>query len=460
MDRERRAIVTAIGLTGAVASALAPWPALAQRQATRNATSDAGGHIDARALGVKPDARADQTAALQAALDTAAAQRVPLLLPAGRYRTGTLILTAGAALVGIPRATVIEQASAGPLVVASRAPRVAIKGVDLDGRNRAIGPARNPGLVQLEDVADVELEDVSVLNSRANGVSLLRCGGRLRRLVVDGIGGAAIFALDGRNLSVTDCTVQNCANNGILVWQSDPRYDGALIANNVIEKIRAEAGGTGENGNAINVFRAGNVIVSGNRIADCAFSAVRGNAASNIQIVNNTAARLGEVAIYSEFGFQGAVIANNIVDTAEVGISVTNYNDGGRLAVVQGNLIRNIFRRPDDPQGERGIGIGVEADTAVTGNVVEGAPFAGILIGTGRFMRNVVATGNIVRRAAVGFAVTFDETAGAALIAQNLIDGATRGAIIRVDHGKLVGDDLVEGQGFAGVRLAGNIATR
>ena len=66
-------------------------------------------------------------------------------------------------------------------------------------------------------------------------------------------------------------------------------------------------------------------------------------------MIANSCARLGEVALYAEFGFEGALIANNLVDTAATGISVTNFNDGGRLAVVQGNLVRNLFRREDEP---------------------------------------------------------------------------------------------------------------
>ena len=40
------------------------------------------------------------------------------------------------------------------------------------------------------------------------------------------------------------------------------------------------------------------------------------------------------------------VIANNIVDGAALGVSVTNFDEGGRLAVVQGNLIRNLVGTP------------------------------------------------------------------------------------------------------------------
>ena len=47
------------------------------------------------------------------------------------------------------------------------------------------------------------------------------------------------------------------------------------------------------------------------------------------------------MAIYSEFGFEGAVIADNVVDGAGNGISVTNFNEGGRLASVRGNIVRN-----------------------------------------------------------------------------------------------------------------------
>jgi len=106
-------------------------------------------------------------------------------------------------------------------------------------------------------------------------------------------------------------------------------------ADNRIEDIKAGPGGSGQYGNAINAFRAGNVIVRGNRIRNCDYSAVRGNSASNIQISGNSVSDVREVALYSEFSFEGAVIANNTVDGAAVGVSVCNFNEGGRIAVVQ-----------------------------------------------------------------------------------------------------------------------------
>jgi uncharacterized secreted repeat protein (TIGR03808 family) len=85
-------------------------------------------------------------------------------------------------------------------------------------------------------------------------------------------------------------------------------------------------------------------------------------------MIANSCARLGDVALYVELPFEGAVIANNVVDRAAVGVSVTDFKEGGRLAVVQGNLIRNIFFRKDTDS--RGIGIAVQADSVVSGNVI------------------------------------------------------------------------------------------
>ena len=205
------------------------------------------------------------------------------------------------------------------------------------------------------------------------------------------------------------------------------------MVDNRIENIGNRSGGSGQYGNAINVFRAANVIVRGNRIRNCAFSAVRGNAASNLHIEGNSISDTREVALYAEFGFEGALVANNSVDRAAIGISVTNFNEGGRLAVVQGNIIRNLLpKRPSgtDPGDFAGVGISVEADTAVTGNVVENAPTAGIMLGWGHYLRDIAVTGNVVRKADIGIAVSVAPGAGSALIANNVIAETPRGAIV------------------------------
>jgi uncharacterized secreted repeat protein (TIGR03808 family) len=87
----------------------------------------------------------------------------------------------------------------------------------------------------------------------------------------------------------------------------------------------------------------------------------------------------------------------------------------------------------------------VEADTAVSGNMVENAPLYGMKIGWGPFMRNVAATGNVIRKCGTGIAVSVVEGAGSAVIADNVIDGARNGAVIGHRWSEPVTKDLALG---------------
>jgi uncharacterized secreted repeat protein (TIGR03808 family) len=353
------------------------------------------------------------------------------------------VLPTGTRLIGVPGATRIIATDNAPIIVARGADYILLSGIIFDGSGKTL-PDKS-GLIQLAAGRGIAIRDCEVLGAGRNGIVLEGIEGEVTTTTVTGALGTAILSLDARGLVIARNTIRNAANNGIQVWRSQPGDDGTQVLDNRIEDTAAQAGGSGQNGNAINVFRAHNVIVRGNRIRNAAFSAVRGNAASNIQITNNTCTGLGEVAIYAEFGFEGAVIANNTVDGASIGIAVTNFNEGGRLAVVQGNLIRNLVtRRPagTDPNDGNGIGIGVEADTAVTGNIIENAPVAGISVGWGQYLRDVSVTGNVVRGAGVGIAVSVTPGAGSAVIADNLIAAVKNGAIVGMDQRKTMTGDL------------------
>jgi uncharacterized secreted repeat protein (TIGR03808 family) len=188
---------------------------------------------------------------------------------------------------------------------------------------------------------------------------------------------------------------------------------------------------------------------------------VRGNSAANIQITGNSIFGVREVALYSEFAFEGAVIANNTVDGAAVGVSACNFNEGGRLAVVQGNIIRNLIpKRPigTAPDDDAGIGIYVEADTSVTGNVIEKAPSFGIMAGWGKYLRDVAISGNVIRQSFIGIGVSVADGAGSALINSNVIAETPRGAVVGLDHAKPVTPDLTANGAakYAQVALGGN----
>jgi uncharacterized secreted repeat protein (TIGR03808 family) len=281
---------------------------------------------------------------------------------------------------------------------------------------------------------------------------LRKVSGRVTDCEIGDVRKAGLFSEDATGLEIAHNHVRDCGDNGILVWRSEQGEDATIVSANRIERIAAKSGGSGQNGNAINVFRAGSVLVSGNRIADCAFSAIRSNSGSNCQMIGNSCARLGEVALYAEFSFEGAIIANNLVDKAATGVSVTNFNEGGRLAVVQGNLIRNLFLRKDAES--HGVGIAVEADSVVTGNVIEGSAAYGIMIGWGRYLRDVSVTDNLIRNTLIGIGVSVDPAAGTALITNNLITGAKDGAIRAMSGPTAIGPDLVKASAEAYPNLA------
>lgn len=451
LDR-RRLFAAFAGAAGAVAAT----PALA-RSAQQAETLLTRG-INGSALGLRPNAPEDQSKALQRAIDTAAAARAVLQLSSGRYRASNLKLPSYTAITGVAGATQIVLSAGTNLFTATAGEHIRLSGLVLDGANLPV--PQQSALIHFAQVRALRVADCEIVNAGGNGIALEGAAGEVAGNAISAAD-AAIFSLDAQGLTISGNHVRNAGNNGILVWRSAPGDDDTLVTDNRIENIGNKAGGSGQYGNAVNVFRAANVMVRGNRISDAAFSAVRGNAASNLQIVGNTCTRLGEVALYAEFGFEGALIATNIVDGAALGISVTNFKSGGRLAVVQGNLIRNIdARRPagTDPNDASGIGIGIEADTMVSGNVVENAAHAGIAAGWGAYLRDVAITSNIIRGADYGITVSVAPGAGSSVIADNLISGARRGAIVGMEWKKPVTGDLaMEGAArYAQLSISGN----
>lgn len=442
MTLSRRTFIAASTTGAAAGTAVLPAQA---------APANAALGIDAAELSVKPDLPQDQTQALQRAIDRAALARLPLLLAPGIYRTGELWLTPNAKIVGTRGATRLELARGPSLFNAQRADNIDLSGLVLDGLKAKLPDGR--GLVTLKECKSLRIADCHLVNAGRNAIALEKCGGAVTSCTIEDAADGAIRAIDSVGLRIADNVIRRSGNGGIQVWRSAPGDDGTMITDNRIEDTRADSGGDGPYGNAINVYRAGNVIVRGNRIDNCAFTAVRGNAASNIQITGNTCSRMGEVAIFSEFAFDGAVISNNIIDQAAIGISVTNFDVGGRLAVVSGNILRNI--RSSAPL--QGIGLSIEADSVVTGNVIETATQIGIRIGYGPYLRDVIVSSNVLRGMATGIAVTVVKGSGNALITDNLIE-ASKGAIVGMEwENRVTGDMAKDGPGrYAHLTLSGN----
>lgn len=419
---------------------------------------------DATQYGVRPNSPDDQTRALQRAIDEAARAQMPLALPPGVYRTSLLRLAEGSQLIGVRGATKLAFAGGGPsLLLSEGANHVGLTGVTLDGGHIPL-PARR-GLVHCLGGRDLRISDCEISNSGGSSIWLEQVAGEISGNVITDTAVTAIVSFDALGLVVARNTIIGTSDNGIEILRTAIGHDGSMVLDNRIETIKAGPGGSGQYGNAINAFRAGNVIISGNQIRNCDYSAVRGNSASNIQIVGNSVSDVREVALYAEFAFEGAVISGNTVDGAAFGVSVCNFNEGGRIAAVHGNIIRNLLpKRPigTAPDDDAGIGIYVEADAAVTGNVVENAPSFGIVAGWGRYLRDVVIASNVIRNALAGVGISVAPGAGSAVVSNNMISGAPRGAVVGLDHIRPVTDDLTQrgAERYAQLTLAGNAVRR
>ncbi|MEM1366109.1 MAG: TIGR03808 family TAT-translocated repetitive protein, partial [Pseudomonadota bacterium] len=373
-----------------------------------------------------------------------------------------ITLPASTRLIGARGATRLVYTGGGHFLSALRGDHVQLVDLVLDGVNEALQPYA-PGLVTVANTRNFQMENCIVTGSSAIGVSLERSGGHIDGCeIVGAAGNAGIKSVEATRLAIRNNHVHDCADGGIYVWRWTPGEDGTQISGNRVERIGAKSGGTGPHGNGINIFRAHNVSVTDNWLADCAFSAVRVNAGDNTIINSNTCLRSDETAIYVEFGFSGAVVSGNLIDGGTGGISCTNFNDGGRLTVVSDNIIRNL--KTTGPYFNEiidfGWGIHAEADTSVTGNLVEGAPLFGLSLGWGVNLRNILARGNIIRDAGTGIAVSVADGVGGAMILNNMIDGTRNGAIVGHRWKDAATGDLLGARNrFEHLTISGNRST-
>ena len=173
---------------------------------------------------------ADQTVELQAAIDHAAANGSLLRLGAGKFLVAGLNLKSSLQIEG----------------VAGQTRLVALGSMDI----LSVEGAQHLGISCL------------TFEGGGNGLVLRNCGGRISGnafLLQEKTG---LFALDSRGLEISGNHVHDIGNNGIQVWTSEKREDGTLVINNRVERIAAKAGGSGQNGNGINIYKAGQVMVA------------------------------------------------------------------------------------------------------------------------------------------------------------------------------------------------------
>jgi len=422
-----------LGAAALAAGGLASGGLAAAPRAPAPLTANLRGSLGATEAKLSAGSTRDQSRAFARMIENAAASGEPVVLPPGTFTISNIALPPRIVITGTPGATRLIYGGGGHLLLGEDAEHIELSGLVLDGGNRRLGDDAW-GLGAFRRVRHLVVDNCRIVGSGGNGLSLEAVGGRVERSSISGAAEAGIYAVESRGLAITGNTVSDCGSGGILVHRWQPGEDRTLVTGNRVERIGARHGGTGQWGNGINGFRADGLIIANNSVADCAFSAIRANSCGNLQISGNTCLRSGETGLYAEFSFEGAVI--------------------------NGNVVRNLSTTgpyPADPPGF-GVGITVEADTALTGNVVENAPLYGIKLGWGPFLRNVTATGNVVRKAATGIAVSVVEGSGTAVVSNNVIDGATAGAVVGYRWSEAVTGDLTlpDARQFGHLQVTGN----
>ena len=405
-------------------------------------------------MGLTKAANASDNNGLAELIEKAIQAGGSLELPPGDYIASGIRIDRGLTIAGQGERTRLISTDDRPIFTIAATEAVTLRSLSFSGP----ALARDAALVTATRSHGLLIDRCRFSDSPAGGLHLEGCGGAVTGCHFSRIATTALFARDSTGLDISGNRLEDIGNNGIQVWTSEPAEDGTRVTSNHILRVAAKAGGSGQNGNGINVYRAGNVIVTGNRISDCAFSAIRNNSGSACLIADNAISRIAEVAIYCEFGFEGAVVSGNILNDVALGISITNFNEGGRLAAVTGNVIHKVTGG-GSLDYTRGVGIAAEADTAITGNVIDGAADTGISLGWGGYSRNLSATGNVLRDCAIGIGFSVTGGAGPVLVANNRISGSRIGSIMGTDHGRPVTQDLAHGgadvtQGI----ISGNLA--
>ncbi|MCT4654899.1 MAG: TIGR03808 family TAT-translocated repetitive protein [Cohaesibacter sp.] len=385
----------------------------------------ASGWLDGRDLGLVPNLTKDQSAHLQKAMNKAAKAGRPLFLPGGLYLVRNLDIPSGLHLIGHREQSQLVMLEGARHLVRIKGQRsITFENITFRG-DGPLGVSSIPALILAEQSDKLNFQSCTIREGSQSGLMLEGCSGRIEDCSFSDLGLYAIFSRHARGLWIEGNKIEAIGNGGILVHRGSHGHDGSRVLNNQISKIDNTKGGSGQFGNGINIYRADNVLVSGNLVRNCAYSAIRANGANQCQIVQNHCLGSGEIALYSEFDFDGAVIANNILEGGTNGISVANFMQGGRRVTVSGNLI-HAMTNPTPHKGPQlnNFGLYVEADAVVTGNNIEDCPAMGMVAGFGPYLRNIVMGDNLVRGSEVGLAVSVVEKAGTAHIHNNLFEGS------------------------------------
>jgi hypothetical protein len=189
--------------------------------ATQAVAAPMAGGRSVTEFGVVPNSEADQTKALQKAIEAIAAAGEAVRIPGGTYRTAALELPQSCAILGVPHQTRLLGQADGPILRAPENASLYLSGLSFEGD--AIAAAGIEGAITFVTVRDAK--------------------------------GSAIKFGRARAISVANCRFERCAKAAIEIATDPAAPMGAIVIGNQIS------------GCAIGIGLSGNGNVSGNLVA-------------------------------------------------------------------------------------------------------------------------------------------------------------------------------------------------
>jgi uncharacterized secreted repeat protein (TIGR03808 family) len=326
----------------------------------------------------------DQTANLQAAINAAQSQQLPLFIPSGSYPITTVNITSTVEIYALPRTAEIvgfgqsPSLNIGSGVSGTRIGPITIRGLHIYGASQSFPSGTDRALVQVTEVDNLTITGCLIRDSGLHGIRLTNSSGQILENEIPGAADIGIYSIDSF-VFIDKNIITFSGNIGIYVRRSTAESDQSVISNNQFGFTSANGGGTGVNGNAVFVDSAHYVSVIDNMMYFSAFSAVRYSNSNNAVITGNRCYDSKENAIYveapgSEVTWYGGIIANNRVDICGGGIVAANSNFGAHWIVITGNQISDCVQNEIPNYGTMwGDAIVVEADGLVTNNQIDGA---------------------------------------------------------------------------------------
>ena len=425
LDTDNIEVTTIEGLAlGATSSDLVTYTPSGTGAVATTVQDKLGEFISVKDFGATGDGVTDDTAAIQAAINSTSTFKQRLFIPAGTYISRQLNVKTDTYLFGVGTIK-RKDATTGFLVLASGVNNFTIRGIRFDA-NKIGAPSSSFAVFARSSCYRFRFEGITVSNSKLNGIAIrdnadgaTGTQSYINNCTVSGSGLYGIEVQDSKNVTVSNNSVATSGQDGIVIYgTSTAATDAITVSNNHvtgsgesgiiapyiyptsnfgvarIQIINNKVKNSGQNGIVIQSdggVCSGNVSFSNGTTISHQGILVNGN---YLTIDGNTSSSNAGVGIDVGDGEQISITSNIVHDNGIIGIEINSAQG----CVVDSNIVRNNFINTSSGAGatqKAGILIqegsqftGGTYDIIVSNNSVQGGPDQNygiaLLVNTGR----------------------------------------------------------------------------